>query len=318
MSWRVPIWVMLVGLLLLRPPPIHAHAFLDHAEPRVGSSVDSPPSAVQLHFTEPIEPAFCRLEVMDAAGQRVDTPAPEHPAPDVLRVALLVLALLGEFILTTLRMREVAGIGAGAVLVELPATRWGRLWIVRALGLAVLAAALGARRPRWPLLAALGAVWLLARSFQGHAGAHGPLAAVIDWLHLLAGSAWLGSLVQLALGRDDPTARDALRVRALATGALALVVPAGIYAAFLHVPSLERLFDTPYGRALLAKLAVVVALLGLGALNHFRHVPALVDGRAEAAGKLRRTVRVEVVLGVAVLLLSALLGVLPMPHEFQP
>src|SRR5437870_3803087 len=84
------------------------------------------------------------------------------------------------------------------------------------------------------------------------AGAHGPLAAVIDWLHLLAGSAWLGSLVQLALGRDDPTARDALRVRALATGALALVVPAGIYAAFLHVPSLERLFDTPYGRALLA------------------------------------------------------------------
>ena len=32
-------------------------------------------------------------------------------------VMLLVLALLGEFILTTLRMREVAGIGAGAVLV---------------------------------------------------------------------------------------------------------------------------------------------------------------------------------------------------------
>ena len=77
MSWRVPIWSMLVGLLLLRPPPSHAHAFLDHAEPRVGSSVDSPPSAVQLHFTEPIEPAFCRLEVMDAAGQRVDTPAPD-------------------------------------------------------------------------------------------------------------------------------------------------------------------------------------------------------------------------------------------------
>ena len=43
-------------------------------------------------FTEPIEPAFCRLEVMDAAGERVDTPAPEHPAPDVLRVALPSLA----------------------------------------------------------------------------------------------------------------------------------------------------------------------------------------------------------------------------------
>jgi len=92
MSWRAPIWCMLVGLLFLRPPPIHAHAFLDHAEPRVGSSVDSPPSAVQLRFTEPIEPAFCRLEVIDAAGKRVDTPAPEHPAPDALRVTLPSLA----------------------------------------------------------------------------------------------------------------------------------------------------------------------------------------------------------------------------------
>ena len=80
-------WVMLLGLLFLRPPPIHAHAFLDHAEPRVGSSVDAP-SSLQLRFTEPIEPAFWRLEVMDPAGKRVDTSAPEHPAPDALRVLL--------------------------------------------------------------------------------------------------------------------------------------------------------------------------------------------------------------------------------------
>ena len=84
-------WVMLLGLLFLRPPPIHSHAFLDHAEPRVGSSVDAPPS-LQLRFTEPIEPAFCRLEVMDPAGKRVDTSKPEHPAPDALRVTLPPLA----------------------------------------------------------------------------------------------------------------------------------------------------------------------------------------------------------------------------------
>ena len=84
-------WVLLVGLLLLRPPPIHAHAFLDRAEPRVGSSVEAPPS-LQLHFTEPIEPAFCRLEVMDPAGKRVDTSAAEHPAADALRVTLPPLA----------------------------------------------------------------------------------------------------------------------------------------------------------------------------------------------------------------------------------
>src|SRR5262249_48289691 len=209
------------------------------------------------------------------------------------------------------RSRAVAELGPTAVLAELPATRWGRLWIVRMLGLGVMAVALRVPRPSWSLLAPLGAVWLLPRSFQGHAGAHGPLPATVDWVHLMAGSAWLGGLLQLELAGNDPTPHVARRLRTLATGALALLIPAGIYAAFLHVPSLDRLLDTPYGRTLLAKLA-------LGAVNHFRHVPALVGGRTEAGRNLRRTVRIEVVLGAVVLLLSALLGVLPMPHEFRP
>jgi len=245
---------------------------------------------------------------------------PSAAGARALRVAAggLVLILLAEFTLTALRMRAVAEIGTTAVLAELPATRWGRLWIVRMLGLGVMAVALRVPRPSWSLLAPLGAVWLLTRSFQGHAGAHGPLPAAVDWVHLLAGSAWLGGLLQLELAGNDPTPHVARRVRTLATGALALLIPAGIYAAFLHVPSLDRLLDTPYGRTLLAKLALVAGLLGLGAVNHFRHVPALVGGRTEAGRNLRRTVRIEVVLGAVVLLLSALLGVLPMPHELQP
>src|SRR5262249_25598162 len=67
----------------------------DRAEPRVGSSVEAPPS-LQLHFTEPIEPAFCRLEVMDPAGKRVDTSPPEHPPADALRVTLPPLAPGGD------------------------------------------------------------------------------------------------------------------------------------------------------------------------------------------------------------------------------
>ena len=245
---------------------------------------------------------------------------PSAAGARALRVAaaVLVLMLIAEFTLTALRMRAVAEIGTTAVLADLPVTRWGRLWIVRTAGLIIMAVALQVPRPSWSLLAPLAAVWLLTRSFQGHAGAHGPLPAVVDWVHLLAGSAWLGGLLQLELARDDPTPQIALRVRALATGALALVIPAGIYAAFLHVPSLDRLFDTPYGRSLLVKLALVAVLLGLGAMNHFRHVPSLVGGRTGAGRSLRRTVRIEVVLGAVILLLSALLGVLPMPHELQP
>ena len=49
-----------------------AHAFLDRAEPRVGSTVRTAPTDVKLWFTERLEPAFSRVEVVNEAGQRVD------------------------------------------------------------------------------------------------------------------------------------------------------------------------------------------------------------------------------------------------------
>jgi methionine-rich copper-binding protein CopC len=53
-----------------------AHAFLDHAEPRVGNKVASPPHAVTLWFTQKLEPAFSSVTVTNAAGQRVDVGKP--------------------------------------------------------------------------------------------------------------------------------------------------------------------------------------------------------------------------------------------------
>jgi methionine-rich copper-binding protein CopC len=50
-----------------------AHAFLDHAEPRVGNKVASPPREVTLWFTQKLEPAFSSVTVTNATGQRVDS-----------------------------------------------------------------------------------------------------------------------------------------------------------------------------------------------------------------------------------------------------
>ena len=50
----------------------HAHAALDRANPRVGSTVASAPRSVSLWFTEKIEPALSVIEVRNAAGTRVD------------------------------------------------------------------------------------------------------------------------------------------------------------------------------------------------------------------------------------------------------
>ena len=228
----------------------------------------------------------------------------------VLRRAALALAVVLplEFGLTALRMYDVSGVSGTALVWDLLQARWGELWVLRCLGLAVLAASTR-------LDAALAAPWLVLRSFQGHAGAHGTVPAVIDGLHLTAAAAWIGSLVQLALlPRPLPTA-VAQRVRTLATVALAVLVPAGVYGAVLHVQRLALLVRSPYGLTLLMKLALAAALVALGAANHFRHVPAMRRGESAAPARLARAVSAELVIAAAILLVTALLGALPMPHE---
>ena len=61
--------ILILGLVALSRA--QAHAFLDHAAPRVGSS-GPPPSAVKLWMTEELEPAFCHVQVFDQAGTEVD------------------------------------------------------------------------------------------------------------------------------------------------------------------------------------------------------------------------------------------------------
>jgi copper resistance protein C len=59
--------------LLLATGEAAAHAFLDHADPRVGNKVASPPREVTLWFTQKLEPAFSSITVTNAAGERVDS-----------------------------------------------------------------------------------------------------------------------------------------------------------------------------------------------------------------------------------------------------
>jgi copper resistance protein C len=50
----------------------HAHALLDHADPRVGNMVKSP-HMVSLWFTQNLEGSFSDIQVLDAGGARVST-----------------------------------------------------------------------------------------------------------------------------------------------------------------------------------------------------------------------------------------------------
>jgi methionine-rich copper-binding protein CopC len=67
--------------------PAEAHAFLDSAVPRVGSSIQTAPQQVVLTFTQGVEPNFSRIEVDDASGARVDDGA-AHNAGDQTKLAV--------------------------------------------------------------------------------------------------------------------------------------------------------------------------------------------------------------------------------------
>lgn len=53
-------------------PGAKAHAFLDHADPRVGSTVHGSPAQVKIWFTERLILPFCNMKVTDSTGKEVD------------------------------------------------------------------------------------------------------------------------------------------------------------------------------------------------------------------------------------------------------
>ena len=67
--------------LLIAPVAVRAHAFLDHSDPAVGSTVPTPPVVIHLWFTQEVEPAFSSVTVTDKSGASVnDGPAALDPS----------------------------------------------------------------------------------------------------------------------------------------------------------------------------------------------------------------------------------------------
>jgi len=51
---------------------LEAHAFLQRAEPSVGSTVQTSPNEVRIRFTDNIKPAASSIQVLDTSGKEVD------------------------------------------------------------------------------------------------------------------------------------------------------------------------------------------------------------------------------------------------------
>jgi methionine-rich copper-binding protein CopC len=88
---RILAFAATVLLTLAATTTAYAHAFLDHAEPRVGSTISTAPKEVVLSFTQNLEPAFSSVEVSDANGARVDQGKPKINA-STMRIGIKSLS----------------------------------------------------------------------------------------------------------------------------------------------------------------------------------------------------------------------------------
>jgi len=61
-----------LAALFLAPTAVRAHAFLDHSDPAVGSTLPASPAIIHLWFTQQLEPAFSSVTVTDKSGASVN------------------------------------------------------------------------------------------------------------------------------------------------------------------------------------------------------------------------------------------------------
>ena len=134
---------------------------------------------------------------------------------------------------------------------------------------------------------------------------------IADWLHLSAASLWIGALATMALlmWTGAPELRKAafMRFSRLATVLIAVVLGAGVYLAIVRLPHVSDLWSSGYGRVLLVKIGLVSFALLWGAFHHFVVAPALERADTGFLGRIGRSLAGESMVGMAVLLLAAIL-----------
>jgi copper resistance protein D len=226
----------------------------------------------------------------------------------------------------------------GLVATVLLDTDFGHVWLLRLALLVLLAAALrppyfSAPAPAWRRGAALAlaVAFVAALAFAGHAaagdGVEGVIHQAADVLHLVAAAAWVGALVPLAIALAAPKdggsslaiARTAtLRFSTLGIVSVGTVLATGIVNTLELAGTVPALFGTSYGRLLLVKIALFLAMLAIAAVNRMRLTPQLAAGGVAvgpALRQLRTNALAEAVIGAVILFIVAMLGTLPPGRE---
>jgi copper transport protein len=261
-----------------------------------------------------------------------------------LGVALIATPIYVLMATANFALRSVWDIGALVPLMRVSAFGRGFLELELVLALFAVAAAVlivverpeARQRPVAELLALTGALLaaasaLIVPGITGHAGQTSPrgLSIGLDWLHLVAGSIWIGGLIGLlaiwsGLGSERRLSGLAIcvpRFSRVAFVSVMLLIASGVGASIIHLPTVSSLWQTSYGKALLVKIGLLGAAMMLAPINMLRNTPRLQNAEARpkeaesAASLLRTLVSGEVALVAVIVFAAATLSSLAPPPK---
>jgi copper transport protein len=241
-----------------------------------------------------------------------------------------------------------------ALIIDSPA---GTVWMIRIAtsviigGLAIAYLRSGGVRSNVilvPILVA-GALSIFSNSMLSHNSAVTfvpTLAVLSDWVHFMAVSAWVGGLFYFSavlvprLKGASGAYELALilpRFSLIATASLGIIGVSGLYMAWIHLQSFDSLVSTQYGNNLIIKLATALPMVLLGGYHQVklhRGIVALATigkkssssetvarNGGDAVSRFSKTIKIESMLGIAVLLAASFLTITSPPshsHDNQP
>jgi putative copper resistance protein D len=279
------------------------------------------------------EPAF--RAAADAPPRLVQSVRARLSVVLVLSIATALISGVGWLLLVAASISDqpvsevVTGGTAWLVLTQ---TRFGTVWQLRLLLAVALVACLALRpaRGRELFSASAGIVFAAGLAFAGHGGATpgnaGYVHLIADVLHLAAAAAWVGALVPLALllraaSRDLDAVTLALaqnavlRFSTVGVASVGTLLATGIVSGWFLAGTIPALVGTDYGRLLLVKVSLFLAMVSVAAFNRLRLTPRLAQGPSAAARNaltgLARNSAIEAVAGALILLIVGVLGTMP-------
>jgi len=284
-----------------------------------------------------VRPAFARAK--DSANSLEQSSSRSLARNQRYCAAILFITLLLGLWLHAASVSGSLAVTPRALLPLLTETQFGTVWLARLALLIIIAAVIAWRSSELTLGFLLSAALIAALAFAGHAAAADGIVLVMqlsaDAMHLLASGVWLGGLIPLisllrACNRKNDAEHFAVarevtqRFSNLALASVIILIATGSYNAWNLVGGFAPLLGTAYGKLLLVKLGLLLPLLTFGAINRLRLKPTIAARLARnrevgtALRRLTRNVGIEILLGVAILLIVGHMGVTPPARHVQP